>query len=1032
MPVCSEPNLKPEVRNTQLYRWLNAKDYALAGRMLHIREELLKWMPYVAQLFPHYPSHAVDHSDRIIVQLSRLLFNNTKPVVKFSTPEVYCLLCAAYLHDMGMVVSPGDTATILASDQWRKFVAPDGKGHELFQRYVELRERPIVETEELSAFLAGQALRYVIADFVRRDHHESGKNTLELHPPLRQLVDDGDSVAFETIADVGVAHGLQESDLADESRFPEERDVFGGKVNVRFLARLLRIGDLLDMSSKRADPTTARAIGPLPSDAVPHWQQYSAKKHENITPKIIEFTFECKDQDAHRVLRDWFGWLEAEVRAAGLEQLHAARHNNWKAPHCLVSSQASAGTRGSKHKATVIIQPAANAKYTFHDWKLELDHDLVLQRLIHDVYDNPAVFVRELIQNALDATRCQMYADFALQHPDASAPERPTWFDRDFRERYLVSISFAQEEVQLSPDGPRETRAVFTIEDRGTGMSEEIIRRYFLQVGRSYYQSSEFRERYKFAPTSRFGIGFLSVFAVSKDITVDTARRDNDTGRVTGIRLRLREPRNFLLTEPWAPFEDRNTSAKTGTRIRIVLNDWRIEKPLLNLVRGWCVAVEVPIIVKEAGAETIIRPERLPDRAVLAAGLVDPEARFILRTFEIASEGVEGQVAVIAYDDALGEGWCDCWPGEKDLGGDRLDKLPKLDNGYTALHGVTFAGAPAGTPHGGSQWIRCCDVRSGAATSPLARSEPLGHLDHVGRPRRRSGSHWDTMSLAVSAVESTTRIAVESHLNGSPRVNRSRGIYYVGRVLSLAPLSNAWRDQFPRTVITWQNGNRADISVAELFALNEIVVSAWTVPDRISREPRAPMNRHPREIPSAVPIVSLSDTPGFCDERLADKISWMNLVGVESSNDLWLFRFSATETNPEIYRAHSQSRSWVVPNDLKGAAGLRCDFLGPARSYFHILDRKHPVMHWLCLVREWSMRDPANIKAEHVDAAWLTASTAWYEMGDLLARWNKSPTVPAELKPPGDKNEGVLRFYCTELVRRQTLPPDSNLAASRS
>jgi molecular chaperone HtpG len=1025
--------LKPEVKNTQLYKWLNAKDNALAGRMLHIREELLKWMPYVAQLFPHYPSHAVDHSDRIIVQLSRLLFNNTKPVVKFSTSEVYCLLCAAYLHDMGMVVSPGDTATILASDQWRKFVAPDGKGHELFQRYVELRERPIVETEELSAFLAGQALRYLIADFVRRDHHERGKNTLELHPPLRRLVDDGDSVAFETIADVGVAHGLQENDLADESRFPEERDVFGGKVNVRFLARLLRIGDLLDMSSKRADPTTARAIGPLPSDAVPHWQQYSAKKHENITPKIIEFTFECKDQDAHRVLRDWFGWLEAEVRAAGLEQLHAARHNNWKAPQCLVSSQASAGTRGSKQKATVVIKPAANAKYTFHDWKLELDHDLVLQRLIHEVYDNPAVFVRELIQNALDATRCQMYADFALQHPDATAPERPTLFDRDFRERYLVSISFSQEEVQLSPDGPRERRAVFTIEDRGSGMSEEIIRRYFLQVGRSYYQSSEFRERYKFAPTSRFGIGFLSVFAVSKDITVDTARRDDNTGKVTGIRLRLREPRNFLLTEPWAPFEDRITGSRTGTRIRVVLNDWPMEMPFVTLVRRWCVAVEVPILVKDTGAETIVRTERLTDRAVLASGQVDPAARFILRAFDINSGGVEGQVAVIAYDDAMGEGWCDCWPDDRDLGGDRLERLPKLDLGYTALHGVKFGDAPIRSRSRGSQWIQRSDVRSGAATSPLTRLAPEDRLELelISRPRRRGDSHSRTTSLAVSAVELTTRAAVERHLADSPRVKHSRGIYYIGNVLSGAPLSDAWRDQFPGTVATWQCGNRLDISVAELLALNEIVVSAWTVPDRISRQPRAPMNRHPREIASVVPIVSLSDTPGFCNERFVEKINGMSLIGAESSEDLWLFRFSATETHSEFYRGHSESRSWVVPIDLEGAAVLECDFLGRAGTNFYILDRKHPVMRWLCVLRERSQNDPANIKAEHVDAAWLAASTAWYKMDDLLSRWNNAPNIPPELKPPGDNNGGVLRFYYKTLITRPTVPLDSNKVASK-
>ena len=629
--IRSERDLRADIEKSQLYLWLKSKDKARAARVLSIRDEISKWLPQVAGFFPHYPSHGLDHSDRIVEQRSRMLFIRKKPVVTFSTSEVYCLLCAAYVHDIGMVVSPGDAKSILASDQWQAFVADGGKGCESYQRCVALGDGPVQDDKEPTAFLAAQSLRYLIAEFVRRDHHERGKTTLELHPFVRHLVDDGDSVAFETIADIGVAHGLPDSEVADDNRFPEERDVFDGKVNVRFAARLLRIGDLLDMSSKRADPMTARAVGPLPADAVPHWQQYSAKKHENVTPKVIEFTFQCKDQDTHRVLRDWFGWLETEVRVTGLEQLHAARHSDWKAPRCVVRSQATADTRGADHKPTIVIKPAAEANYTFHDWKLELDHELVLDRLIHDVYDDPSVFVRELIQNALDASRCQMYADFAAEHPDVTAPERPTQFAPDIRERYAIVNSFASEEVSLSPDGPTEKRQVMTIEDRGTGMNEEIIRRYFLQVGRSYYRSNEFRERFKFAPTSRFGIGFLSVFAVSTDITVDTAWRDDDTGKITGIRLRLRGPRSYLLTEPWAPFQDRITGSKNGTRIRVVLSEWPIEKVLAPLVRHWCVAVEFPVVVTEVGAESTIRSERLVDKTVLAVGRASPEARFILR-----------------------------------------------------------------------------------------------------------------------------------------------------------------------------------------------------------------------------------------------------------------------------------------------------------------------------------------------------------------------------------------------------------------
>jgi hypothetical protein len=341
----SESQVTLKLESTQFFKWLKRKDAELASRVLMVRGELAKWLTQIVQLFPNYPSHAVDHSDRIVGQLSKLLFAGPKPVVQFSPGEVYCLLCAAYLHDMGMVVSPGELATILDSETWKEFVAEGGRGHDAFRDYQTLRNGPIQGNRERTDFLADVALRQLLADFVRHRHHERSRTTLEMHPFLKQLVDDGDSVAFETISDLGVGHGVPGDELADTNRFPEERDVLGDKVNVRFLARLLRIGDLLDMDCRRADPMTAQAVAPLPMDAVPHWQQYSAKKHENISPKVIEFRFECRDQETHRILRDWFGWLVSEVRAAGLEQLHAARHDNWKAPSCIVSSQSTPGRR---------------------------------------------------------------------------------------------------------------------------------------------------------------------------------------------------------------------------------------------------------------------------------------------------------------------------------------------------------------------------------------------------------------------------------------------------------------------------------------------------------------------------------------------------------------------------------------------------------------------------------------------------------------------------------------------------------------
>lgn len=983
------------LEKSALFKWVKARDGELAARVLQIRSEVSKWLPQVTQLFPHYPSHALDHSDRIVFQLSRLLFSEAKPCISFSPIEVYCLLCSVYLHDIGMVVPPSEVVRILSSAQWKEYVAPDGNGNHLYVAYERARRSADSSGGETSAFLADRLLRFILADFVRRDHHERGRTVLEMHAFLRQLVDDGDSVAFQTISDIGVAHGLDRAELSDESRFPEERDVVDGKVNVRFLARLLRIGDLLDMSTSRADPMTASSIGPLPPDAVPHWRQYSSKKHENITPEIIEFTFECEDQDTHRVLRDWFGWLEEEVHTAGLEQLHSKRHSDWKAPHCLIKSQASSDSIDCVQKPTIIIRPRKNASYRFHDWKLELDHELVLQRLIYDVYEEPAVFVRELIQNASDATRCQMYSDYAVAYPGYDLPTRPTQFPAEFRALYPISIHLTFEDVSLTADGPTERRLIVTIEDRGTGMNEEIIRRYFLQVGRSYYQSNEFRENYKFAPTSRFGVGFLSVFAVSRDVTVETARHDDQAGKLVGIRLKLREPKNYLLTESWCPGNDPET-CRPGTRVRVVLDDPDVIGSLTAHIRGWCVAVEVPVLVFDDDQKvTRIHAKRLADGEVLAASRTTPEAEFLLRTFDVDSPAVEGQVAVIAYKDNAGEAWCDVWSDEKDLGGERIDTLPTVARSYVALHGMVLERPYAPGSH--SQWISQCDVRSETANLSLARTASDRTRQRNWRAVPAGVGISDASSLAARAVHETVAKAVELHFSETPRCKRSNGIYYVGRVLSEAPLSDLFRDQYPSTVITWGSGERDDISVSKLQELTDLIIIGW--PQPYGRSNTQPQRPHPRDFQATVPIISPADIPMFARGRFWRNLVTMNLHQVENTDGVWMLHFSSSTTNTNILRVPGSRSSWVSSLDLDGLPMIRLDSSGSGIKV-SVVNVKNEVAAWVLRLSEVSTCDPMLVSPEHVEALWKCMIETPYSVKDLAGVWMKSSSVPEDLKPP--------------------------------
>ncbi len=93
-----------DFRKTALMGFLKDKEPVYWGKVVELRTEVENWLSYIPQTFPHYTRHTVQHSDAILVQLSKLLFRDDspeQPVVNLSAMETYILVAAAYLHDGG-------------------------------------------------------------------------------------------------------------------------------------------------------------------------------------------------------------------------------------------------------------------------------------------------------------------------------------------------------------------------------------------------------------------------------------------------------------------------------------------------------------------------------------------------------------------------------------------------------------------------------------------------------------------------------------------------------------------------------------------------------------------------------------------------------------------------------------------------------------------------------------------------------------------------------------------------------------------
>jgi molecular chaperone HtpG len=656
-----------------LVRYLKKTNAKYYGDAIGIRKPIAEWLSYIPATFPHYTSHSLQHSERIILQISQLLFRNQaskKPIsVSLSAVESYILIASAYLHDSGMVVSDEEKTALLKSEDWKQWTSDTGPGGggKKYQEIEEFRLGNALPDKATRNFLADRELQILMAEYFRREHHSRAAQVVLQHGMDFGGLRIGNANLLQTIADVCAAHGLRHHELEDPVRYPDERDIEGETVNVRFMAILLRLGDLLDMDSNRACPLLMSAACPVSADSLPHWEQYHQITHRRTSPEYIEIRAECKTPEQHRLLQDWCQWLVDETKHAHLLMARSRRHAGWKPP------------LAEFRTGSIDIRPVKGATYVPRKWTFQLDQSLILERLIHDTYGDKITFIRELLQNALDATRCQVYAD--LSEEDLDTPEYPTQVDETRRQRYPVRISLRRESREQSE------LQILRIEDYGIGMDEDIIERYLLQVGRSFYTTDEFRRAFRFSPTSRFGIGFLSVFAVSKEVRLETYKPSSPTkGRP--IKLTLKGPQNYLLVEE-------GTRKKSGTSIEVELKGQSQLNPgqLTERVRDWCRRVEFPIEVDDLGVKTTVRAERPQDFIPEMPDATDAGgAKFMIKVFPVDRSGLEGELYVLARVDTAGEDWRhppDDHDSELDVWRPRRAKIETPSKLY-CLHGISL------------------------------------------------------------------------------------------------------------------------------------------------------------------------------------------------------------------------------------------------------------------------------------------------------------------------------------------------------
>lgn len=556
---------------------------------------LSELLDMVSNCFISYSKHDKTHANVVLHNIEMIL--GEENIKSLSATDCFLLLHTVYLHDIGMCITHSEKVQILEDNDFLKmvdFLAEYGndelkKSVENLNKsnydYESLRnddeKRKKMYVEKLEVYYA---ILNLISHYRRKDHAEVSRQKLQdwISEPLK--LGTGFSMSgiplriFLKIADCASLH--TSSKFEDILAIDEIDNGYAHDyIHPRFIAVLLQIGDALDMDNNRFHPLMKDFIGDIPWDSEKHYQKHLSIRTLFVNKHTIVIKADCKTQDALRLIKAECDYLLSFLQKSSYYWSIIAPHDfvgylptllkpelyldGVKIPDELVTTKFSI----SQTKAFNILKGA-------------------------NIYDNRFVFLREIVQNALDATKIQYWLDFRgsaeyyikdhehdnsicqilnmnkIRPFDSYPIEIELKLARKDKEGKVEKLRSNQVNSVRENDG-YEYGVSIKVRDFGTGISERDIKN-ISKVGSSYLDKKEIMNTMPewLKPTCEFGIGLQSAFLLMDTFKCKTYNRD-------GTNYEINFSSNSSPHEGYInvrPLKDNNNYYAYGTCFEFFLN----------------------------------------------------------------------------------------------------------------------------------------------------------------------------------------------------------------------------------------------------------------------------------------------------------------------------------------------------------------------------------------------------------------------------------------------------------------------------
>lgn len=455
-----------DLRDLKSYKVLKERKSTFVNQIDSIYNLTRETINGISRCYDNYTMHDMDHGLRVAAYMEYLAFgideNFDKKIQNFNDLELTLIILSAILHDIGMFIRPEDVSNIKAN----KIKYTDSLTYEGVLNVTESEEEAIKEIVRITH--AARIKEFIDYDF--------GGQTIS------QILMINDSYTYaEDIVSICRAHG-ENYEYIKGLRTSTTKGSY--TYNSQYIAVLLRIADYLDLDKQRTPILWYSMMG-IHGFSREEWEKHFIIQNEKKLRKYIDdklqIYFDGKSSNAkiHRKYLKYIDDLQLEL--ANADDLLNTLNTDKKYKFNI---------------STKIADCVQTEGFKYSDLRLTLDYASITTLLMgKNIYGDSRLGLRELIQNSIDA--CQLMKEIKGSNPNIPEPS--------------IHINFSKENNYV------------IIKDTGIGMTLDVVKKHFLNVGKSYYKSREYlHKNYNYEPIGQYGIGFLACFLLSDNVTVKT------------------------------------------------------------------------------------------------------------------------------------------------------------------------------------------------------------------------------------------------------------------------------------------------------------------------------------------------------------------------------------------------------------------------------------------------------------------------------------------------------------------------------